>query len=77
MLSHSLKDPQSGSLPSSSKHSQDNARSFFLVTISFLVIVYVSVSGLILQSGIGVLEYSRGAIYRGRYTASRAALGML
>ena len=27
--------------------------------------------------GVGVLEYSRGAIYRGRYTASQAALGVL
>ena len=27
--------------------------------------------------GVGLLEYSRGAIYRGRYTASRAALGVL
>ena len=26
---------------------------------------------------LGGLEYSRGAIYRGRYTASRAALGVL
>ena len=30
-----------------------------------------------LEGGIEVLEYSRGAIYRGRYTASQAALGVL
>ena len=34
-------------------------------------------SSCVSQVEVGVLEYSRGAIYRGRYTSSRAALGVL